>query len=45
VLDPAVPVPRPLEEALESDDAAESKKRRKKRKHPGRSKLSGLPPI
>ena len=40
--DPAVPVPPPVEETLESEDAAEAERPRKKRKHPGRSKLSPL---
>jgi transposase len=41
-LEPAVPVPPPVEEKLEPEDAAEPTKPRKKRKHPGRSKLSPL---
>jgi chromosome segregation ATPase len=40
VVDPEVPVPPPLEEELEPEDASEPEKPRKKRKHPGRSKLS-----
>jgi transposase len=41
-LDPTVPVPPPIEETLGPEDAAEPEKRRKKRRHPGRSKLSPL---
>jgi transposase len=41
-LDPTVPAPPPVEETVEPEDAADPAKRRKKRKHPGRSKLSPL---
>jgi transposase len=41
-LDPAVPVPPAVTETLELEDAADPEKPRKKRKHPGRSKLSPL---
>jgi transposase len=39
-VDPDVPVPPAVEEKLEPEDASEPEKRRKKRKRPGRSKLS-----
>src|SRR6195952_165341 len=41
-LDPVVPTPPVAQETIEPDDAVETKTRRKKRKHPGRSKLSPL---
>jgi transposase len=40
--DPAVPAPAPVEETLEPEDADGPEKPRKKRKHPGRSRLSPL---
>ena len=41
-LDPVVPTPTAAQETIEPDDAVETKTRRKKRKHLGRSKLSPL---